>query len=35
MSISMHRFMIGFLAKKSATLKGKTPSVKPESGKAE
>jgi 3-oxoacyl-[acyl-carrier protein] reductase len=35
MSISMDRFMIGFLAKKSATLKGKTPSVKPESGKAE
>ena len=35
MSISMDRFMIGFLAKKSATLKGKTPSVKPECGKAE
>ena len=35
MSISMDRFMIGFLAKKSATLKGKTPSVKPESGKTE
>jgi 3-oxoacyl-[acyl-carrier protein] reductase len=35
MSISMDRFMIGFLAKKSATLKGTNPSVKPESGKAE
>jgi 3-oxoacyl-[acyl-carrier protein] reductase len=35
MSISMDRFMIDFLAKKSATLKGKNPSVKPESGKAE
>jgi 3-oxoacyl-[acyl-carrier protein] reductase len=35
MSISMDRFMMGFLAKKSATLKGKTPSFKPEPGKAE
>jgi len=35
MSISMDRFMIDFLAKKSATLKGKNPSVKSESGKAE
>ena len=29
MSISMDRFMLGFLAKKSATLKGKTSEVKP------
>jgi 3-oxoacyl-[acyl-carrier protein] reductase len=35
MSISMDRFMMGFLANKSATLKGKTPSVKAESRKAE
>jgi 3-oxoacyl-[acyl-carrier protein] reductase len=35
MSISMDRFMRGFLAKKSATLKEKTFLVKPESGKAE
>ena len=35
MSISMDRFMLGFLAKKSATLKGKTSSAKPESTKAE
>ena len=35
MSISMDRFMLGFLAKKSATLKGKTSLVKPESSKAE
>jgi len=33
MSISMDRFMIDFLTKKSATLKGKTPSVKPEISK--
>lgn len=35
MSISMDRFMMGFLAKKSAALKVKTPSIKPESGKVE
>ncbi len=35
MSISMDRFMIGFLAKKSAALKGKIASVKPEISKAE
>ena len=33
MSISMDRFMIGFLAKKSAALKDKIASVKPESSK--
>jgi hypothetical protein len=35
MSISMDRFMLGFLAKKSATLKGKTSVIKPEPSRAE
>ena len=35
MSISMDRFMMGFLAKKSATLKGKAYSIRAESGEAE
>lgn len=35
MSISMDRFMLGFLAKKSATLKTKVTLVEPESSKGE
>jgi len=35
MSISMDRFMLGFLAKKSATLKSKATLVEPESSKGE